>query len=327
MNPQEFLQPDHRWTVWGCQCHEEYLEKYFLPGKFHPAVPDKVKEAYQTVERLIAYSYFYYPMTEEASSKISRVFEMAVRLRAQQLGIATTNIKKGRSVPTNLSILIQKLREFPESDQDWADEWVDFKSLRNMHAHPEGPNYGGAINLMSIVPMVNIINSLFIPAPWFQVARSKAKALQDSAAFYTKGVYVLSVSDTRYIITSAVPILVSHDELRSIWIMEPVGLKFPQTMDEYFEFKPFVFRLTELSIDEDGLRGRDYIHDKEISILPSDHPADLEYTKVYLQQMNSAEEQVRIFHNQHFNYHLYTERERFMYDEFWDKDANLSVTN
>jgi hypothetical protein len=319
MNKQEFLQADRRWTVWGCQSHEQYLEKYFLPGKFHSAVPEKVKEAYHTVERLIAYSYFYYPMTEEAGSKVSRIFEMAVRIRAQELGIATDKITKaGKIQPENLSVLIDNLRKYPESDQEWGEEWVDFKSLRNLYAHPGGPNYGGAVNLMAIVPMINIINSIFITTDWFKATRERVKALQDRAEFYSKGLYVLGLNGNRLLLTRAVPVMVSLDEKRSLWFLEPVGLKFPQNMDEYFAFNPIMIKLSDVVIKDASLYGYDYMKSIAITISPTDHPDDIACTKIYFEQQNTAREQVRIVHNQNTNYHLYYEREKFIYDEFWE---------
>jgi len=319
MNPYEFLQPDPRWAIWGCQTHEQYLEKYLLSGKFHSSVSVKIKEAYKTVERLIVYSYFYYPMEEEVGSKLTRIFEMAIRIRAQEHGIAIEKKNKtGKITPESLSALINKLKYHPSSHQEWAEEWVDFKNLRNLHAHPMGPNYGAAANLMLVAPMINVINSIFIEKEWFNAARDKVKVLQNKAEFYSKGVYVLDLSGRRLIITRAIPILVSHDERRSIWIMEPVGLQFPQNMEEYFSFNPIIIRLSDLYIDGESIKATDYVNDQRIIITPSDHPSDLAYTKNYFLQRNTAEEQVRIVYDQNFNYHLYYESQRFMYDEFWE---------
>ena len=318
IHSQELLTPDRRWKVWGCQSHEQFLEKYFLPGKFYSTVPEKIKEAYLIVERLIAYSYFYYPLTEEAESKLSRIFEMALRIRAQELGIPTDKkIKTGKLIPENLSVLIEKLKKHSEIDQEWAEEWIEFKSLRNLFAHPLGPNYCGPINLLAIVPMINVINSIFISADWFKATRDRVNALQDRTKFYSEGVYVLTLSGCRYIIKRARPILVSHDEKRSLWMMEPIGLKFPQTMDEYFLFNPFILRISELTNDEESLHGIDYQHNQKFIITHSNHPSDLKCTKDYFEQMNTAEEQVRTVYYQNFYYHLNSERARFIYDEFW----------
>jgi hypothetical protein len=318
MSPQDFLQPDRRWALWKCQTHEQFIVKYFLPGKFHPAVPEKITEAYKTVERLIAYSYFYYPMTEEVGSKLTRIFEMAVRLRLEELSIKTEKMTKaGKLIPENLSVLIENLRNHPFSDKEWGKEWVDFKELRNLHAHPTGPNYGGDISLLAVAPMLNIINSIFITADWFSATRERLKVLQDKVDFYSKGVFVLNRSGIRLLITRAIPIVISHDEKRSIWIMEPIGLKYPQTMEEYSDFNPMVLRLTDLYIGEDSLNATDYLNNQKIIITPSAHPSDLEITKEYFKQMNtSAEELQRVF-NQNSSYHIYYGQERFIYDEFW----------
>jgi hypothetical protein len=323
MSPQDFLQADRRWAVWGCHSHEQYLEKYSVTGKFHSAVPEKVKEAYHTVERLIAYSYFYYPMTEEAWSKLTRIFEMSIRNRAQQLGIATDKTTKtGRCIPENLGALINKLKIHPASHQEWVDEWMNVKTQRNLHAHPMEPNYGGPINLMMVVPMINVINSVFIDKEWFNAARERVRALQERAHFYSKGVYVLDLSGRRLIVTRAIPAVVSHDEKRSVWIMEPVGLQFPQTMGEYFSFDPILLRLTDICINKKFLKATDYLNNQKVVVTPSDHPSDLEYTKNYLRQMNTAEQKVLRVYNHNFIYHLYTERERFIYDEFWESEPH-----
>lgn len=320
MNPQEFLQADRRWALWGCETHEQYLEKYFLPGRFHTAVPDKIREAFHTVERLIAYSFFYYPMEEEVGSKLSRIFEMAVRIRAQQLDIPLeTKNKAGKIIPVSLGSLIEKLKINPSSDQDWAKEWMDFKSLRNLHAHPMGPNYGVAMNLRLVAPMINVINSIFIPKEWFRDTREKIKLLQERTEFYSKGIYVLDRSDHRIIITRAIPIVVSHDNKRSLWIFEPVGVKFPQNLDDYFVFNPILLNLADVVFDDESLCGYDYKNSITVTISPTYNQDDLAYTKSYFEQQNNAEEQVRMMHNQNTTYQLYYEREKFIYDEFWEK--------
>jgi hypothetical protein len=325
MNPQEFLQADRRWTIWGCQSHEEYLEKYFLPGKFHPSVPDKVKEAYITVERLIAYSFFYYPMEEEVGSKLTRIFEMAIRLRAQSLDIPLeTKDKHGRVVPVSLSSLITKLKMHHESDPDWANEWRDFKSLRNVHAHADGPMYGGAMHLSLVAPMINVLNSIFIPKEWFRTARAKITALQERAERFSRELCVLY--DRRALLTSAIPAAVSHDERRSLWMCVPVGKNFPLTLDEYKEFSPIILRLEDAVVNEDCITAWDYVNKCNIIISPTDKPANIAQTVKYLGQMNQADKQVSEVHQHIMSYHLYNARERFIYDEYWETEIKPPAT-
>jgi len=104
----EFHEPDSRWAGFGCSSYEHYLDRYLIRGKFHNKVPNAVTDAYITIEYLMAHAYYFYPMYDEALSKLLRTMEMAVKLRCKEIGI---DIVVKRSV---LILLIEKKRAIRE---------------------------------------------------------------------------------------------------------------------------------------------------------------------------------------------------------------------
>ena len=86
-----FHKPDSRWTIWGADTYDAFIKLFMIYGKFHKDVPKKIVDDFQIVERLICYSYYYYPLIDEAFSKSTRVFESAVRLKLADLGLENWN--------------------------------------------------------------------------------------------------------------------------------------------------------------------------------------------------------------------------------------------
>ena len=149
MKADDLLIPDERWTIWNCHSFQEYLDRFFIPGKFHTGVPQKVKEAYLSVERLLGYSYYFYPLTEEVHSKMTRIFEMAVREKASIHGI---EFKKENP---SLKEHCDAFEKHEVCNKNLLNEIRDIVNLRNIYAHPRNHNYSGPIALISIIRILN----------------------------------------------------------------------------------------------------------------------------------------------------------------------------
>jgi hypothetical protein len=142
--------PDDRWRIWKIHSHEEFLNRFLVKGKFHSLIPHDIKNEYEKVERILAYSYFFYPLYDEAYSKLTRIFEMAVLLRCDQLKI-TFNKKF-----TSLNERLKKLEELNPLKSPTS--WQAIKDIRNYFAHPKREGYTGPIVYNGIIRNINMIN-------------------------------------------------------------------------------------------------------------------------------------------------------------------------
>ena len=307
MDAETFLIPDPRWELWQCSTHQEYLNRFYIPGKFNSEVPKEVKAAYETVERLISYSYFYYPMTEEVISKMSRIFEMAVRKRAKALGIKTDGLYN----------LIIKIKKHPDTDGEWAEEWDELKRVRDIYSHPENQNFFGPMSLRSVYPMINIINSIFCPRVLLEEARVRLDRLKKTMITFVDGVFIIEHQNVNFLIRSIIPVSVSHDNERSLWLILPVGNGFPKTMDEYNDMNPILLRLKGITYKDGILEAFKYPSNERIRLYRTDHPVNLKTASNYQRYITEADDDVQQVHLMNINFHLYYEREKFIYDEYW----------
>lgn len=311
MDPELFLTPDHRWTIWGCSTLQEYLDKYFIPGKFHSDVPEKIKFAYLTVERLIAYSYFYYPLTEEIDSKLTRVFEMAVREKGTQLGLTFK-----RKFPT-ISDYIIEFKKFPEIDQELVYHMGGMKNLRNFYAHPDNSNYYGPAGFQKKFFYINFINRLFSPKEYYLSMIKKVSEMEDSFKDVYDGVFVYENDNKRFVLNAARPLSTAPLSNLSLWVFIPVLQTFPQSLDNYFETPPIFKKLINVRKTENGLVGLDAITSTEIKVYKSEKEKDFETSRFFKSQIDSSDISVRMFYTAFIDSSISLEKEKFIYSEFW----------
>lgn len=217
MDPQSFLTPDQRWTIWNCNTFQEYMDKYFIPGKFHKDVPEKVKFAYLTVERLVAHSYYYYPLTEEVDSKLTRVFEMSVREKGKQLQFTF------RKKHPMINDFIDAFRGHPEIDQELVFHMEGMKNLRNFYAHPDNSNYYGPAGFQKKYFYINFINRLFSPKEYYISQIEKTQEIGENFKDLYDGIFVYEKGGKRFLINAARPLSISPFTNTSFWVLMPVS--------------------------------------------------------------------------------------------------------
>lgn len=309
MDAEKCLTPDNRWTLWKCTTHQDYLDKFCIKGKFHSRVPDEIRSSYEIVERLIAYSYFHYPMIEEAISKMTRIFEMSVKIRAKLLGI------EGQS----LNNCLNKLKNHPEIDPDMETEWLLLKDIRNLYAHPDSHFYSGPSPLRSLYSMINIINRLFCSRSLFEDCYNSTATMAEYFTSFNEGVFILEVNDLKRLIICARPYFISSDLTKSLWQMDPVGVLFPQKIHDYNDLNPIFARLTDLHIENEMIIAMDSITNSKVIIYKTTIEGNVTAADSFLQKYRSADESVRNLHDNNAKYHRYFEKQRFIYDEFWEQ--------
>lgn len=311
MKAEDFLEADRRWEIWKCYSHQQYLDRFFIPGKFHSDVPDALKTAYLTVERLISYSYFYYPLTEEVHSKMTRIFEMAVRLRAEQLGIVF------KQKYPSLNSHIECFRRREGFDDALIKALLGAKNLRNLFAHPKGLQYSGPIGYINIIYLVNLINRLFVSTTTYNDLIEKINPLKELTGRWVSSVLIFETGMNRYLVHNIFPLLMSRDKEKTLWMLDPILKTFPQSMEDFNFAEPFFVKLKNLKVNADSIDGFNLLTDSLIRIAPSTKVEDSRAAAHFKAEYESSDESVRRSHTSYNYTTACAYLDRFIYDEFW----------
>lgn len=139
---EKYHTPESLWTAFNVNSHEEFMKTFFKKGKFHPGVPEQIRNDYQKVERIFCYAYYHYPLIDEAFSTLTRIFEAAIKMRLDELSLS----KKG-----NLESKIARLELY--SSEQLLAQWNHARKLRNHFAHSNPGSLMG-ITLIKITPRI-----------------------------------------------------------------------------------------------------------------------------------------------------------------------------
>jgi len=308
VNTKNYLEPDRRWSIWGCNNMEEYICRYFVSSKFHSDVPESIVQSYHIVERLIAYSYFHYPLIEEAVSKMTRIFEMALKQKAKSLNIEAWS----------LSGYIDKLLVHKDTEPEMAELWHGIKDIRNYYAHLDSVSYSGPEPLKILYPIINSINSLFCQEKLFHSSNKILNEFQLCVKQFVDGIFILEDGEDKRLLISAMPYLISPGSLTSLWILIPVYTSFPQSMEEYSIQNPIIMRLSDISLNDSMLIGKDFLNDKVIKLYPTQIEGNLTAAKSYKKKIDSSNSEVRALHEESRMELSFHEKHKFIYDEFWN---------
>lgn len=249
MNTKEhiskFLEPDDIWWNFGAKTQEEFVEKFITKGKFHKNVPEKIKNDYQIVERLQFYSYYNYPLVDQAFAKSTRIFEASIDLKIVEL-----KMEKQGFEPLNSKI--KRLENF--TSNELHKKWVQAKEMRNLFAHHKAGRLMGVTLLKAFKHNVNMINSIFLDKEEILEKENSLKNLIQKSSHLKSGLFILNYNSTNYLVWSMIPYSTSikEDDEKSFWVFHPVYKKKPIT--EVSDFPDaFKLNLKNLNISNEGL--------------------------------------------------------------------------
>ncbi|HOZ15659.1 MAG TPA: hypothetical protein PK784_12770 [Tenuifilaceae bacterium] len=283
-----YLEPDSRWSLWHCKTHEEFIEKFLVKGKFHENVPESVVKAYEVVERIIAYSFFYYPLFDEAIAKTTRIFETAVKIRCEQLGIKFST--KGH-IP--LQQYINKLKPHYPS---LSEEWNRIKVLRNNLAHLDAHKFMGPINrFYAFQHLINNLNRLFITEDFAQIQNKHTQEIAEKSESFYNGVFVLECDNKRFLINGAKPykMIVNGDKSYSYWIFSPVLREFSKSFNEYNINNPICKYLLNVEILDGCIKGIDLKNQQVVTLSITNNPQDIQNANKFIKDYSNADSSVQ----------------------------------
>lgn len=273
----EYLKPVDIWDVFGISSQEEFIEKFITKGIFHKNVPEKITSDYHTVERLQFYSYYHYPLIDEAFGKSTRIFEASIDLKISELNIE----KKGFE---SLSSKIKRLEKFTSSELH--KKWLHAKEMRNMFAHHKAGRLMGVTLLNAFKHNINMINSVFLTKNEISDRHNSLESLKEKSMDLKKGLFIMEYNGKRYLVWSMIPYSTAdnNETQKSFWVFHPVYGK--TTIKEISDFpNPFMLNLENVRIDSKSLSADVVETNEKISAIITTNPKDEEAYDLHLEQM------------------------------------------
>lgn len=284
---KEFHTPDTTWDLWKCDSFEEYLKQYLIRGNFHKGVPKDITDAFNTVEHLIAHAYYYYPMYDEALSKVLRTIEMAVRIKCKEHGIATERKnKKGNNTPVPLGQLIDSLtKKEPEKDLNLSLD--TFRYLRNSLMHPERNSFMGGMSIAAIIRSVNSLNELFAPTNFFS---NRDTLLNSHSAQIEKwkNTPVEVQMDDYYFVAHNIEIsdlFPLENRIDVCLYIQPIPELPDYENKEHGYGRSLSWTVSNLEFGTDEIRATNNVDNKTIIISRTKNPEHIQLAKLYLEYL------------------------------------------
>lgn len=318
---KDLYEADETWWAIGIKSREEYVERYVLEGKFHGRVPEDVVNSFQTAEYLMAHAWYHYPMYDEAVKKLLGIFEMAVKLKWQELGFDLEfENKKGKKEAYKLGVLIDKICSL-EKEKELKEQLHKVRALRNYHSHPERYSFMGGIGQQSIIPLINILNILFLDGKAVQEAKQELIKIKEQYAQFNDGLFVLEREEGKGIlIMQALPVDVFkvNGTWISFWSFLPVLSNAYELLSNNKYPPPIIMGFSAVAVKDDGIVGKEQKTGYEVLTKPTSNPTNQEKLKQYQQEMSLLSEQQQLFYSWSVQRKVAEEVNKFKYLQYWN---------
>lgn len=281
MEETNYLEPDEIWKIFGVKSEKDFKGKYLLQGKFHSLVPEEIISDYKIVERLTYYSYFNYPLIDEAFSKSTRIFEASITLKLEMLGL-----KKDRF--ETLTSKLNRLKEL--CSNDLFEQWKIAKKFRNDFAHREAGVLMGISLINALKHNLNLINSVFLESSTILNKENNLKNLLQQSKHLEKGLFILEYKNTKILISGARPFTtgIINNLGKSLWVFIPiVGSKIIQQLSDFPN--PIILKLENVEIIDKGLKAIDTSTQELIQLTSTEKAENIEKLKLHNQIISEVE--------------------------------------
>lgn len=258
MKEINYFEPDEIWEVFNVKSEDDFREKYLQKGKFHSLVPETIIDDYKVVERLMYYSYFNYPLIDEAFSKSTRIFEASVTLKLEISGLKRDGFESLHSKLTRLKELCSN---------DLFEQWKAAKELRNHFAHREAGRLMGIFLMNGFKQNLNLINSIFLESSTILIKENNLKDLLQQSEHLVKGLFILEYRNTKILISGARPFTtgIISNIGKSLWVFTPIiGNKIIQHVNDFPA--SLILKLENVQTNEKGLNAIDSVTKEVIQL-------------------------------------------------------------
>lgn len=267
---QDWYQPDNIWKAVGIPDRDTFVQRCVFASRFHSKVPQDITRAYGTASHLMAQAWYHYPLYDEAISKLLFTMEIAVKQRCQQVGVAlTTSNAAGRTRSIRLQVLIDQLLAIEPHKGQFLGQWLHYvRELRNSFAHPDHYSYGGISLRHHILPLLNLLNFLFLDEALMQESADYIAVLRQqipSAA----NLLGFTWQETNIVLLRAEPQCATQvdGQWRVIWAFYPLTSKLAEALTRHQIQAPIVLTLTNLSVVADEMIGTDVATGQTVKLM------------------------------------------------------------
>ena len=301
---QDWYQPDATWKALGMADRDAFVQRCVFAGRFHAQVPQDVVRAYGTASHLMAQAWYHYPLYDEAVAKLLFTVELAVKLRCQQVGVAqTTTNAAGRTRSIRLQVLIDQLLATEPHKGRFLGQWLHHvRELRNSFAHPDRYSYGGISLGHHILPLLNLLNFLFLADSEIAEAASYLATLRQQVPA-ADNLLGLTWQGSNIILVRAEPQCATRvdGQWRVVWAFYPLLSQLHEALTRHQIHAPLVVVLTASEAVAGEVVGTALETGQTIRLMPA--PAGVaqlllpSYRTVW-QQTNESDRQIFTFNQQ-----------------------------
>ena len=266
----DWYQPDNIWKAVGILDRDTFVQRCVFASRFHPKVPEDITRAYGTASHLMAQAWYHYPLYDEAISKLLFTMKIAVKQRCQQVGVAlTTSNAAGRTRSIRLQVLIDQLLAIEPHKGQFLGQWLHYvRELRNGFAHPDHYSYGGISLRHHILPLLNLLNFLFLDEALMREAADYIAVLRQQIP---SAANLLGVTwqETNIVLLRAEPQCATQvdGQWRVIWAFYPLAPKLAEALTRHQIQAPIVLTLTNLSVVADEMIGIDVATGQTVKLM------------------------------------------------------------
>lgn len=317
-----YYQPDPIWGIFNVNSHQEYIHKFVVKGRFHSNVHEDVVKSYSVVEHIMALSYYHYPMYDVALQKLLGIYEMAVKLRCKQVGV---NLSKGDTNETsktkrkNLHTLIEELIK-SNLTPEFTGVLLNLKELRNVLAHPEDDSLMGSLCLSAIIPLVNILNQIYLPQSHHVENFEEFKKAKEKFNFLQNKPFVLEHKQKRILVYN--PKLMDTFKVGNDWIravsFQPVLLNTKKMLSDHTIPNGIIRFFKEVQIIHSGIRAVDMELTEEILIEKTFNAENLDKLETHLSELNELDIRDHIAHLHSMEDGIDREIQKFIFENCWN---------
>lgn len=319
----KWYEPENLWDIYGITNRAEFVEEFVVVGKFHKNVPEDIINSFETVSYLLAHSYYHWPMFDEAFSKALLIMEMAVKLKAQELGIdlELPPNKKGVIYDKKLSKLINEISTYSELSF-LKSEFYRAKKLRNTKVHPKSHTFMGALGFpqSNAQLFVNVINMLFMTKEQLINMHEKTAVLRNQLEYFSHGLHILEFNNKKILTDGFFHCKYrefKNNKLLLVFI-NPLTTKVNEQFTEKKYPEPLIVTFKDFTITEKSIEGID-LEGKLLKIHKDNKPENLNTYHNYSEALSKiSESDIHIFNQSNSSRALW-QMEKVIFENCWNE--------
>lgn len=290
-NTQNYYIPDERWNIlYQISSREAFEMRFVVKGKFHKLVPDDIIKDFEIAERLMAYSYYCYPMYDEALKKLLGMTEMAVKLRCKQLEIGLEYKDRNGKVKQRILSQLIDLLLTKDKNKPLKEELTKARRVRNIFAHPDRHSFFGGMIYHSITQVINTINFIFLEDKLCKETRSYFEELRKSSLSFEHGNFIFENNENRYLAYGG-KCLEAHridNQWIGLWVIYPVITNIRAQVEEHKYAPLFYLALKNVEITDNNIVGIDLDSNSTIKLYSTEESTNLETLSTFRRQLKEC---------------------------------------